>query len=111
MGSEMCIRDSSFERASAIALVLAAAALTDDELRARSEQHEHLRRTGFREVVSGLAAKGPLAPGLDVDTATDILLTVYSDATYHSLRTERDWSQDRVVDWLAEALPRLLLAP
>ncbi len=101
----------SFERASAIALVLSAAALTDDELRARSEQHEQLRRTGFREVVNGLAGKGRLAPGLDVDTATDILLTVYGDATYHSLRMERGWSQARVVDWLADALPRLLIAP
>ena len=62
-------------------------------------------------MVNGLAAKGALARGLDVDTATDILLTVFSDATYHSLRAERDWSRARVADWLAEALPRLLLDP
>jgi AcrR family transcriptional regulator len=100
----------SFERASAISLVLSAAALTDNELRARSEQHEQLRRSGFREVIVGVAAKGPLAPELDIDTATDILLTVYGDATYHSLRTDRGWSEDQVVNWLADALPRLLLA-
>lgn len=99
-----------FERASAISVVLAAAALTDDELMARHEQHEQLRRTGFRSVVAGLAAKGPLREGLDIDTATDILLTVYGDATYHSFRTERGWSEDQVVDWLADALPRMLLA-
>jgi AcrR family transcriptional regulator len=100
----------AFERASAISVVLAAAALTDDELMTRQEQHEELRHTGFRSLVAGLAAKGPLREGLDVDSATDILLTVYGDATYHSFRTERGWSKDQVVDWLADALPRLLLA-
>jgi AcrR family transcriptional regulator len=100
----------AFERASAISVVLAAAALTDDELMARHQQHERLRRTAFHEVVAGLAAKGPLAAGLDVDSATDVLLTVYGDATYHSFRTERGWSEERIVDWLADSLPRLLLA-
>ena len=100
----------AFERASAISLVLAAAALTDDELLIRHEQHERLRRTGFREVVQGLASKGRLRQGLDVDSATDVLLTVYGDATYHAFRSERGWTQDQVVDWLADALPRLLLA-
>ena len=100
----------AFERAAAISVVLAAAALTDDELMVRHQQHERLRRTGFREVVEGLAAKGPLKPGLDADTATDVLLTVYGDSTYHSLRTERGWSEEQIVDWLADALPRLLLA-
>lgn len=99
-----------FERAAAISVVLAAAALTDDELRVRNDQHEELRRTGFREVVAGLAAKGPLRPGLDVDSATDVLLTVFGDSTYHAFRTEHGWSQEQVVDWLADALPRLLLA-
>ena len=101
---------AAFERAAAISVVLAAAALTDDELMVRHQQHERLRRTGFREVVAGLATKGRLREGLDVDGATDILLTVYGDATYHSFRTERGWSEDRIVDWLADALPRLLLA-
>lgn len=100
----------TFERASAISLVLAAAALTDDELRARNDAHEQLRRTAFRDVVERVAAKGDLAPGLDVDRCTDILLTVFGDATYAALRTDHRWSQQQVVDWLADALPRLLLA-
>ena len=58
----------------------------------RHEQHERLRRTGFRDVVVGLAGKGPLRDGLDVDRATDVLLTVYGDATYHAFRTEHGWS-------------------
>lgn len=100
----------AFERAAAISVVLAAAALTDAELMARHQQHEQLRRTGFRAVVAGIAAKGPLREGLDVDRATDVLLTVYGDSTYHAFRTEHGWSQAQVVDWLAEALPTLLLA-
>lgn len=100
----------AFERASALAVVLTAAALTDDELRTRSEHHEELRRTGFRAVVEGLAAKGTLRPGLDVGTATDVLLTVYSDNTYHQLRTEHGWTEDQVVTWFADTLPAILLA-
>lgn len=100
----------AFERAAAISLVLAGAALTDEELMTRHQQHEQLRRTGFREVMVGIAGKGPLREGLDVDRATDIVLTVYGDATYHAFRSEHGWTQDQVVDWLADALPRLLLA-
>ena len=100
----------AFERASAISLVLAAAALTDGELMARLHKHEQLRRTGFRAVVDGIAVKGPLRDGLDAASATDVFLTVYGDATYHAFRSEHGWTQDQVVDWLADALPRLLLA-
>lgn len=98
----------AFERASAISLVLSAAALTDDELRARHDAHEQLRRAAFRDVVEMVAAKGALAPGLDVDQATDVLLTVYGDATYAALR-DCGWGPQQIVDWLAYALPRLLL--
>ena len=100
----------AFERAAAISLVLAGAALTDDELMARHQHHEGLRRAAFREVIEGLAAKGSLRAGLDIDTATDVFLTVYGDPTYHALRSEHGWTQEQVVDWLADALPRLLLA-
>ena len=100
----------AFERASAISLVLAAAALTDDELLVRHQEHERLRRSGFQAVIAGIAAKGPLREGLDVERATDVFLTVYGDATYHAFRSDHGWSQAQVVDWLADVLPRLLLA-
>lgn len=100
----------AFERAAALGVVLAAAALTDDELHARNDHHEGLRRTGFRAVVEGLAAKGPLRHGLTIDTATDVFLTLYGDATYHQLRTEHGWTEEQVVAWFSDALPSVLLA-
>lgn len=98
-----------FERASAIALVLAAAALSDSDLRATHTRHEALRREAFRTVIESLAAKGPLRMGLDLSQATDVLLTVFGDHTYHLLRTEHGWSEERIVGWLEDVLPDLLL--
>jgi AcrR family transcriptional regulator len=99
-----------YQRASRISEVLRAAALTDDEVAQTYERHEQLRATGYRQVAEMLAAKGRLREGLSVDTATDILLTVYGDTTYHLLTTERGWSHDQTVEWLAESLPGLILA-
>ena len=100
-----------FARAAAVSEILRAAALTDPEVRTTYDHHERLRRDGFRRVVETVAAKGTLAEGLDLDTATDILMTVFGDATYHVLTTEHGWSHDRLVAWLCDALPRLLVAP
>lgn len=100
-----------FERASTISEILRGAALTDDEVRRTHEFHEDLRRTGFREVMVRVAEKAPLRSGLTVDTATDIMLTVYGDTTYFIMTKERGWSHDQYIDWLCTALPSLLLEP
>lgn len=100
-----------FARASAISEILRAAALTDDEVRRTHEHHERRREAAFRQVMAGVATKGTLREGLDIDTATDVLMTVFGDSTYHLLTTERGWTHDRVVGWLCDALPTLLLAP
>lgn len=99
-----------FARAAGLAEVLRAAALTDDEVRRTHLSHEQLREDGFRQVVDMLAGKGALRDGLTPRTATDVLLTVLGDSTYHLLTTERGWSHDQVVDWWTDTLPNLLLA-
>jgi AcrR family transcriptional regulator len=99
-----------FARASAVSEVLRGAALTDPELRATLAAHDELQRTGYRQVIDALATKGALRPGLEPEVATDILLTVLGDATYVYLTTVRGWHHEAVVAWLADALPRLLLA-
>lgn len=99
-----------FARASAVSEVLRGAALTDPELRATLAAHDELQRTGYRQVIDAVVAKGRLRPGLDPDTATDVLLAVLGDAMYVYLTTVRGWHHDAVIDWLADALPRLLLA-
>ncbi len=99
-----------FARAALVSEVLKAAALTDDELRAVHDGHERLRREGFGEVVDGLAAKGRLRETLDRDRAVDVLLTVLGDATYVELTRTCGWSDNQVLAWMQETLPRLLLA-
>lgn len=97
-------------RASGMSEILRGASLTDDELRAAYEENEGLRAAGYREAMELIASKGALHEGLDVASATDLLLTVFGDSTYHLMTVERGWSHNRLVDWYCEALPRLLLA-
>lgn len=63
------------------------------------------------QVVVQLAGKGSLREGLDVGSATDVLLTVLGDGVWHQLRSERGWTPEHVTDWMCDALPRLLLDP
>ena len=98
-----------YARASFVGEVLHAAALTDEEVRSTHEHHEK-PGTRVRGVVEMLAEKGELRPGLTVDTATDVFMTVYGDGTYTVLRTERGWSHEQVMDWLCDVLPRMLLS-
>jgi AcrR family transcriptional regulator len=96
-------------RARAISEILRAAALTDDELAATHREHEQMRLDGFRDVIEMIAAKGRLRDGLDIDSATDVFFTVYGDTTFYLLTVERGWSTDRVVEWLCDVVPGMLL--
>lgn len=99
-----------FARAAAIAEVLRAAALTDDEVRRTHQYHEALRRDGFGQVLAILAAKGPLRAERSFDELTDAFMTVYGDSTYNLLAAERGWSHDQIMAWLCDVLPGMLLA-
>lgn len=98
-----------FARAATMSEILRAAALTDDEVAHLHAAQEELRRTGFREVIEVVADKGRLARGLTVDSATDVLMVMYGDTTYHLMTTERGWAPEKWIDWLCEALPAVLL--
>lgn len=98
-----------FARAAAIAEVLRAAALTDDEVRRTHKHHEALRRDGFGQVLEILAGKGPLRDDRSFDELTDAFMTVYGDSTYNLLATERGWSHDQIMAWLCDVLPGMLL--
>jgi AcrR family transcriptional regulator len=98
-----------YERAAAVSEVLRAAALTDEEVRRTHEHHMGLQREAFGGVVQMLAVKGALRDGLDAARATDVLLTVFGDSTYHLLRSEHGWSHDAVLAWYEAVLPDLLL--
>jgi AcrR family transcriptional regulator len=100
-----------YARAAGISEVLRAAALTDPDVHAIWRQHDQQHVAALRRVIETVATKSPLRSGLDLAAATDILITIYGDSAYLLLTTERGWSHDRVIDWVCQALPVLLLEP
>lgn len=98
-----------FERASAVSEVLRAAALTNEELHERRAHEEAGRRAVFRDAIRVVARKAQLGDGLTRAAATDIFMTMFSPTVYRLLRDERGWDQKRVIDWMCEAVPPMLL--
>ena len=96
-------------RAAPVSEVVRAAAAADDEVRAIHERHDSRQRAGYRRVVELAAARGVLGPGLTIETATDVLLTLCGDGVWVQLTADRGWTADQVVDWLVTAVPASLL--
>jgi AcrR family transcriptional regulator len=97
-------------RAGAILEVIRGAAPADPDIgvlwsRIQTEFHENQRA-----VVQSLAAKGALAPGLDVDGASDILWALNHPSLYALLAGERGWSPERYEGWLGDLMCEQLLA-
>lgn len=69
-----------------------------------------MRYESYRRVIELIAAKGRLRSGIDLDMATDILLTFVGDDLYLAFLRDRGWTHDRCVDYLCSAVPELLLA-
>ena len=99
-----------FERASAVALVGAAGRATDPELDRISRAGDELRAANYLSAVEVAATKGPLKLGLDVQTATDILVAVFSPALYMEFINDRGWSHEQTMQWLAETVPGIICA-
>jgi AcrR family transcriptional regulator len=100
------------ERIGAIAEVIRMAAPADHELAglwARIQGEYHANQ---RAIVESLAAKDALAPGLDVDRATDVLWTLNHPSLWQLLVRERGWTPDDYERWCADtAAAQLLSAP
>lgn len=97
------------ERVAPLMRVLEQSAATDPGL-------EELRQKIFREIrlvgpvwITQLGSA--LSPGLTVAEAADMLLTVHSPYVYSTLTVDLGWTPDRFEQWLADAMPRLLLRP
>jgi AcrR family transcriptional regulator len=99
-----------FERASAVALVGAAGRATDPELDRISRAGDELRAANYRSAVELAATKGPLQPNLDLQTATDILVAIFSPALYMEFINDRGWSHERTMQWLDDTIPGLICA-
>ncbi len=89
--------------------VLERAAGADSELRRLWDQAERSRRTGAELVVDSLLRKGPLRPGLDRDTAVDILWVLTGTAMFQGLVHRRGWSSETYEAWLADLFRTQLL--
>jgi AcrR family transcriptional regulator len=78
---------------------------------------EELRTNLFRQIRAGcafwIAQIGPTAlrPGLSEDQATDVMFTVQAPSLYSMFTVDLGWSADRYEEWLAHAIPHLLLRP
>ena len=99
-----------YSRASAVSAALRAAAATDDDLRGAWNFHEKLRHDSYEAFMTIVASKGALREGLDLASATDLFLTLFSDMTYQLMTVDRGWPAERFIEWLCDALPRELLA-
>lgn len=97
-----------FERAGPMMLVQREGAATDPDLSRIVKQRDDLRADGYRRVVEIAAGKGPLRADLDVATATDVLVAVYSPSLYMEFITGRGWTHARTLAWLATAVPGLI---
>lgn len=87
---------------------LRGAAGADRDARALWESHLHQRRQGAANVVGDVVRKGALRPGLDSETAADIVWLLNDPGLYHLLVHRRGWSPARFQAWLAETMIRQL---
>jgi AcrR family transcriptional regulator len=87
-------------RVAPILLLLEAAAHHDPELTALAQDIDDDRRTRMAGNATRLAAAGHLPPTVDVETATDILLTYSSAQLYDLLVLRSRWDLDRYAEFV-----------
>lgn len=98
-----------FARTAAVAEAARIAGQTDEDAREVFERGEAFRRVQFGRFVRSLDDRGLLRDGLDVERATDILVTMFGSQTYLSFTTDHGWTDDEFAEWLSGALGALLL--
>ena len=91
--------------------VLQMAAAADDELAELWQTSEDERRTGAGYVIDALLGKGPLKPGLDRDSAVDLLWVFNASDIFRRLVRRRGWTSQRYEQWLADTFCDQLLTP
>jgi AcrR family transcriptional regulator len=97
------------ERVGPLALVMAAAAASDEQVKRVVDVGEQRRVEGFTVVAEKLAARGKLRRGVTVRRATDILLTILGAETHHQLTAQRSWSSVECRRWFQDVLEQQLL--
>jgi AcrR family transcriptional regulator len=85
------------------------AASGDPDAAAVYQVGERRRGDTYRTIVTTLARKAGLRPGLTVARATDILLVLFSGSTYHAMAAGRRWSPAECTRWFTDLLAQQLL--
>jgi AcrR family transcriptional regulator len=96
-------------RAAAIYEAVRGAAGADPAARALWDDHQAQRRQGGANVVGDLLAKGGIRPGLDRESAADLVWVLNDPGLYRLLVHQRGWSPEQFEAWLAQTLQRQLL--
>jgi AcrR family transcriptional regulator len=97
------------ERARPVDDIIRGAAAVDPEIATLRSEAQAYRYGNMRELVSWLAAKGPLREGLDEEDAASIMWTMTSPEVHGLLRAVRGWPAERYAAWLRDSLARILL--
>src|SRR6476469_7811585 len=99
------------ERIAGVLEVIRQAALVDADSEALWERIQADFYENQGAIVSSLAAKGALAPGLDATRASDILWTLNHPDVWQLLVGRRGWTADQFEQWFADTTCAQLLAP
>jgi len=94
-----------------VVVLMGQAATGDPDLVAFAEKIEGERAIGTRNVVAHIDHHFGLRPGLDVDTAADILWALTAPDVTDRLVQRRGWGWDRFEQWLGETMADALLGP
>ena len=98
------------ERAGHLLHAAEGAAQEDPELRALWEGGHRARLADMRRTAGAFADSGLLRPGLDPETAADLLWALASPDTYRSFTVLRGWTARRYERWLRDTVLATVLA-
>jgi AcrR family transcriptional regulator len=69
---------------------------------------ERLRIEGFREAMTAVAAKGTFRPGIDLDSATDVMFVILGPLVYQAFVRDRAWAPEGWGRWASATLAESL---
>lgn len=98
------------ERLAPLLVALRDAAATDPDALAVFDEINERRARNMRALVRDLGPRGTLRAGLSVDRAADIVWLNAGADVFLNLTAGRGWSTTAYERWLADTLPRTLLA-
>jgi AcrR family transcriptional regulator len=97
------------ERAGDLIMVSVEAAGADPDMRAAADAGANATHEIHLTLTQALHRNGALRPGLNPETAADILYALCSPHMHQLLRRHRRWSRDRYRQWLDGIVTRELL--